>query len=58
MKTVKTYLVRKPIDLDEVLSLTQKYGFEATEVKVAETIKLDEKTYQSICNNPLSSICC
>lgn len=54
MKTVKTYLVRKPSDLDEVLSLTQKYGFEATEVKVAETIKLDEKTYQNICNNPLA----
>ena len=48
MKTVKTYLVRKPSDLDEILSLTQKYGFEATEVKVAETINLDEKTYQNI----------
>ena len=54
MKTVNTYLVRKPSDLDEILSLTQKYGFEATEVKVAETINLDEKTYQNICDNPLA----
>ena len=54
MKRVKTYLVRKPSDLDEILSLTQKYGFEATEVKVAETINLDEKIYQNICDNPLA----
>lgn len=54
MKTVKTYMIRKPSDIDEILSLTQKYGFEATEVKVAETINLDEKTYQNICDNPLA----
>ena len=53
MKTVKTYLVRKPSDMDEVLELTQRYGAEATEVKVAETIHLDEETYKTVCDNPL-----
>ena len=47
MKTVKTYLVRKPSDLEEVMELTKRYGNEATEVKVAETIRLDEETYKA-----------
>lgn len=54
MKTVKTYLVRKPSDLEEVMELTKRYGNEATEVKVAETIRLDEETYKAICENPMA----
>ena len=33
MKTVKTYLVRKPSDLEEVMELTKRYGNEAIEVR-------------------------
>ena len=54
MKTVKTYLVRKPSDMDEVLELTKRYGAEATEVKVAETIRLDEETYRAISEKPMA----
>ncbi len=54
MKTVKTYLVRKPSDLEEVMELTKRYGNEATEVKVAETIRLDEEAYKAVCENPMA----
>lgn len=45
MKTVKTYLVRKPSDLEEVMELTKRYGNEATEVNLEkiETIRNDGK---------------
>ena len=55
MKTVKTYLVRKPSDLEEVMELTKRYGNEATEVKVAETIRLDEEAYKAVCENPVAN---
>ncbi len=53
MKTVKTYLVRKPSDLEEVLILSKKYKADATEVKVAETIRLNEQTYKAVVEHPL-----
>lgn len=53
MKTLKTYLARKPIDIEEVLSLTKKYKAEAETVRVAEMIMLTEAQYNSICQKPL-----
>ena len=38
MKTVKTYMVRKPSDISEVRDLTQKYAHQAKEVVIAETV--------------------
>ena len=53
MKTVKTYLVRKPSDIEEVETLTKCYKNEAEEVRITETIKLTEAQYQAICECPL-----
>ena len=35
MKTVKTYMVRKPSDIEEVQNLTQQYAHQAEEVVIA-----------------------
>lgn len=57
MKTVKTYMVRKPSDIEEVLSVSQSiardcpYRFE--EVSISETINLSKADYQKICGQPL-----
>ena len=40
MKTVKTYMVRKPSDIEEVRNLTQQYAHLAEEVVIAETVHL------------------
>lgn len=56
MKTVKTYLVRKPSDLEEVETLTRIYSNEAkiaVIAEIAETIHLTPKQYKNLCNNPL-----
>ena len=54
MKTVKTYMVRKPSDIEEVISTTaaNRHNFEIAEI--AETIKLTPAQYQKICKNPLN----
>lgn len=53
MKTVKTYLVRKPSDLDEVISLSPKYAHEAEEVVIIETVELAPQAYQELTDHPL-----
>ncbi len=53
MKTVKTYLVRKPSDIQEVLSMTARYPEYAELVKITETIKLSKEQYREICKYPL-----
>ena len=40
MKTVKTYMVRKPSDLDEVKTITRANSDRLETVAVAETINL------------------
>ena len=42
MKTVKIYMVKKPLDIDEVMDLCQKYAHQAEKVIVSETIYLPE----------------
>lgn len=54
MKTVKTYLVRKPSDLEDVIQMTRKYGSQDSEtVVIAETIRLNEQTYKAVVEHPL-----
>lgn len=53
MKTVKTYMVRKPSDFIEVETLSRQYAHEAQEVKISETIELTPTVYEKICNHPL-----
>ena len=54
MPTVKTYLVRKPSDLEEVIQMTYLYGQQNSEpVIITETIALDEQTYKNVCEHPL-----
>ena len=37
MKTVKTYMIRKPADIDEVKTMTRDYPQNRETVKVVET---------------------
>ena len=53
MKTVKTYMVRKPADIEEVRNLTQQYAHQAEEVVIAETVHLSPTWYQAVCQRPL-----
>lgn len=55
MKTVKTYMVRKPSDISEVRDLTKKYVHQAEEVVIAETIHLSSVWYQAVCQHPLDN---
>ena len=55
MKTVKTYMVRKPSDISEVQDLTQKYSYQAEEVVIAETVHLSPVWYQAVCQRPLDN---
>lgn len=52
MKTVKTYLIRKPEDIDEVISMSAHYPERAREVEIAETIELNTRQYDCVCKNP------
>ena len=52
MKTVKTYMVRKPSDIEEVRNLTQQYAHQAEEVVIAETVHLSPVWYQAVCQRP------
>lgn len=52
MKTVKTYLIRKPEDIDEVISMSERYPERAKEVEIAETIELTARQYDCICKYP------
>ena len=40
MRTVKTYLIRKPSDIKEVLDMSERYPERAEIVAITETIKL------------------
>lgn len=57
MKTVKTYMVRKPSDIEEVLSVSttivRDCSFRVEEVEIAETINLSKAEYKKICERPL-----
>ena len=55
MKTVNTYMVRKPSDIEEVKNLTQKYAYQAEEVVIAETIRLSPVWYEAVCQRPLDN---
>ena len=55
MKTVKTYMVRKPSDIEEVRNLTQQYAHQAEEVVIAETVHLSPVWYQAVCQRPLDN---
>ena len=54
MKTVKTYMVRKPSDLDEVKTITRANSDRLETVAVAETINLTPVEYRRVCRNPLN----
>ena len=54
MKTVKTYMVRKPSDLDEVKSITRANSDRLETVAVVETIILTLVEYKKVCRNPLN----
>lgn len=55
MKTVKTYMVRKPSDISEVRDLPQKHAHQAKEVVIAETVHLSPAWYQADCQCPLDN---
>ena len=52
MKTVKTYMIRKPSDIDEVLNKAEEYPpvFEVAEI--TETINLTPEQYKAVCKRP------
>ena len=54
MKTVKTYMVRKLSDLDEVKSTTRANSDKLETVAVVETINLTPLEYKVLCRNPLN----
>jgi hypothetical protein len=57
MKTVKTYMVRKPSDIGEVIQMSQTIvrdcPFKVEEVMISETINLTKTQYKKICERPL-----
>ena len=53
MKTLKTYLIRKPSDVEEVISMAKRYPSRVEMVKVVETITLTETQYNSLSQKPL-----
>ncbi len=53
METVKTYLVRKPSDIQEVLSMTVQHPEYAELVQIIETLELSKEQYHAICKYPL-----
>ncbi len=53
MKTVKTYMVRKPSDLNEVKSTTRTNSDRLESVAVVETINLTPAEYKRVCESPL-----
>ena len=53
MKTVKTYMVRKPADIDEVKTMTRDYPQNKETVKVVETINLTPAEYKKVCTRPM-----
>ena len=54
MKTVKTYMVRKPSDLDEVKSTTRANSDRLETVAVVETINLTPAEHKRVCKSPLN----
>ena len=58
MKTVKTYMVRKPSDIEEVLStsktIVRDCPFRVEEVLISETINLSREEYKKVCERPLA----
>lgn len=54
MKTVKTYMVRKPSDLDEVKSITRANSDRLETVAVVETINLTPAEHKRVCRTPLN----
>ncbi len=53
MKTVKTYLIRKPSDIQEVLEMSASYPERAEIVVITETIDLTPEQYREVQKNPL-----
>ena len=57
MKTVKTYMVRKLSNIEEVLSVSttivRDCSFRVEEVMISETINLTRAQYKKICERPL-----
>ena len=57
MKTVKTYMVRKPSNIEEVLSVSttivRDCSFRVEEVLISETINLSREEYKKVCERPL-----
>lgn len=53
MKTVKTYMVRKPSDLDEVKAITRANSDRLETVVVVETINLIPVEHKKVCESPL-----
>ncbi len=53
MKTVKTYLIRKPSDIQEVLKMSTRYPERAEIVVITETIDLTPEQYREVQKNPL-----
>lgn len=54
MQTVRTYMVRKPSDLDEVKTITRANSDRFETVAIAETINLTPLEYKVLCRNPLN----
>ena len=57
MKTVKTCMVRKPSDIEEVLDVSKTIvkdcPFRVEEVLISETINLSKTEYKKVCERPL-----
>ena len=53
MRTVKTYLIRKPSDITEVLDMSKRYPKRAEIVEITETINLTQEQYCDIQKYPL-----
>lgn len=55
MRTVKTYLVRKPHNLGSVIFLSKRYPERVKTANILETIEINLEQYQDICANPVAN---
>ena len=53
MKTVNVFMVRKPSDIEDVISTTKANAGKEREVFISEVIMVDKSTYNRLCSDPL-----
>ncbi len=52
MKKVKCYMIRKPMDIQEVVDMSFRYPERAENIYISETVEVSQDVFNKICKNP------